>query len=244
VVIAIMENHAAAQIIGSSAAPYIDHLARTGASFSNSFAITHPSEPNYLALFSGSTHGVTDDSCPLTFSGPNLAAQLRAAGKSFAGYSDGLPSTGYTGCSAGEYARKHVPWTDFRGLPGAVNQPAAAFPDHYRKLPTLSFVIPNLLHDMHDGTVTQGDTWLRQHLGRYVQWARRHNSLLVLTWDEDDTSHDNRIPTIITGAAVRPGSYAEHVTHYRVLRTLEALERLHPIGAARQTQPIENIWRP
>jgi acid phosphatase len=72
VVVVMMENHSYSDVIGSPAAPYLNSLAAQGASFDNSFAITHPSEPNYLALFSGSTQGVTDDSCPHTFSGSNL----------------------------------------------------------------------------------------------------------------------------------------------------------------------------
>jgi acid phosphatase len=242
VVVVVEENHAAANILGSSSAPYINHLARIGASFTRSYAITHPSEPNYVALFSGSQHGLTDDSCPHTYSGANLGSQLRAAGKSFRGYAEGLPRAGYRGCSLGEYARKHVPWTDFANLPGSVNQPLSAFGTHFSRLPTLSFVIPNLAHDMHDGTITQGDQWLRRHLSGYVTWARSHNSLLVLTWDEDDTGHGNLIPTIIVGAHVKAGRYGEHVTHYRMLRTVEALERLAPLGHAAGTSPITDIW--
>src|SRR6266481_2356328 len=91
-VVVIMENSSYADIAASTADPYINQLARRGALFTQSYAITHPSEPNYLALFSGSTQGVTDDSCPLTFAGANLASELLAAGFSFAGYSESLPA--------------------------------------------------------------------------------------------------------------------------------------------------------
>src|SRR6195256_1152166 len=112
VVIVIEENHGYSQIIGSSQAPYINTLATQGALFTKSYALTHPSQPNYLALFSGSTQGITDDSCPHTFSVASLESQLLSAGKSFAGYSEALPQSGSETCSSGEYARKHVPWTD------------------------------------------------------------------------------------------------------------------------------------
>lgn len=56
-VVVVMENHSYADIIGNPATPFINALARQGALFTRSFAITHPSEPNYLALFSGSTQG-------------------------------------------------------------------------------------------------------------------------------------------------------------------------------------------
>src|SRR5262249_32300698 len=107
VVVVIEENRSYSQIIGNSAAPYINQLAQAGALFTNSHAIEHPSQPNYLDLFSGSNQGVSGDpgisglgrngepSWP--FSTPNLAAQLRSHGKTFIGYSESLPSVGYTG---------------------------------------------------------------------------------------------------------------------------------------------------
>lgn len=238
----MMENHGYSQIIGNRSAPYINALAAHSAVFTHSYAITHPSEPNYLALFSGSTQGLTDDSCPHSYRTPNLGTQLRAAGKSFRGYSEGLPRAGYVGCTLGDYARRHVPWTNFPALPVSVSQPLTAFPSNYAKLPTESFVIPNVQHDMHNGTIAQGDRWLRAHLSSYLSWARTHNSLLVVTWDEDDDSHGNRILTLIAGAHVKSGHYTEHVTHYRLLRTLEALAGLPGIANSRSVSPISGIW--
>jgi hypothetical protein len=225
VVIVVMENHAASQIVGSAAAPYINKLAGTGAYFSESFAVAHPSEPNYLALFSGSTHGVTDDRCPLSYQGPNLAQQLLSAGKTFIGYSENLPSAGFTGCTAaGGYARKHAPWVNFKKLPASVNQPFTAFPAaDFAGLPTVSFVVPSLANDMHDGTVTAADAWLQKHIGPYADWAMAHNSLLIVTWDEDDTHHGNQIATLFHGPMVKPGVYSNRITHYDVLRTIEAI---------------------
>lgn len=153
VVVVIEENHSYSQIIGSSSAPYINSLAAQGASFTNSHAITHPSEPNYLALFSGSTQGVTDDSCPHTFGAANLGAELISAGLTFTSYSESMPSDGYTGCTSGEYARKHNPWVNFSNVPSASNRTFAAFSSNYASLPTVSVVVPNLLDDMHDGTI-------------------------------------------------------------------------------------------
>jgi acid phosphatase len=241
-VVVVEENHSRADVIGSRQAPYLNALARDGASFIHSTAITHPSQPNYLALFSGSTHGVTSDSCPHRFGSNNLGNELRRAGLSFTGYSESLPQAGFLGCTDGAYARKHVPWTDFTDLPASVNRPFSAFPTDFTKLPTLSFVIPNLNHDMHDGTVAQGDTWLRTHLSSYVRWMRTHQSLLVVTWDENDGSAGNQIPTIFAGYGVVNGSYGQRINHYRVLRTLEASYGLPALGAAAQTTPIRAIF--
>lgn len=243
IVVVVEENRAYSDIIGNPAAPYLNALARSGASFTHYVAVRHPSQPNYVALFSGSTHGLTDDSCPHTFAGPNLATQLIAAHRGFRGYSESLPHASYAGCTSNDrYARKHTPWVDFPAVPARANQPFSAFPSEYAKLPAVSFVIPNLDHDMHDGTIAAGDRWLRANLGGYARWARTHDSLLIVTWDEDDGSHGNRIPTIVAGAHVRPGRYGEPMTPYRLLRTLEALEGLGPIGQARPVRPVADIW--
>jgi phosphatidylinositol-3-phosphatase len=245
VVVVVMENHAYQQVIGSPDAPFLNGLARRGALFTHSYAITHPSEPNYLALFSGSTRGVVSDACPVTFTAPNLASRLLAVGKTFAGYAEGLPTTGSPVCSAGNYARKHVPWADFRNIPASVNQPFSSFPAaDFSRLPTVSFVIPDLRNDMHDCGVATGDSWLRAHLGGYASWAMTHNSLLIVTWDEDDGIAANQIPTIFVGQQVRPGSYSQRITHYSLLATIEAAYGLTRDGSAASAAPIDYIWRP
>src|SRR5665213_82885 len=170
IVIVIDENHAESDVIAKSAAPYINSLAAAGANFTHSFGVTHPSMPNYLALFAGSTPGKTHEGCPQTWKKPNLATALAAAGLRFVGYSEGLPKAGYTGCGSGQYTREHSPWVDFTNVAAADNQPLTAFPSDYSKLPAVSFVIPNQRDDMHTGTgtVAQGDTWLKTHLGGYI----------------------------------------------------------------------------
>ncbi len=243
IVIVVEENHGYSQIIGSSQAPYINTLASEGASFTNSHAITHPSEPNYLALFSGSTQGITDDSCPHTFSAANLGSELIAAKKTFLGYSEGLPSTGSTVCTSGEYARKHAPWTDFSNVPSTDSVPFSSFPTNYANLPTISFVVPDLLDDMHDGTIQQGDSWLQTHLQGYVTWAKTHNSLLIVTFDEDQGTSSNQIATIFVGPMVKTGKYSENINHYNVLRTLEAIYGLAYTGKAASSTTITDVWQ-
>src|SRR6266581_2768258 len=214
VVIGIMENHGYSEIIGSSSAPYENALAQQNALMTQSYAIGHPSEPNYLELWSGSNQGVTDDSCPHTFTTPSLGQQLIDAGLPFATYSESMPSDGYLGCNSGTYARKHNP-----GANWVVSQDAAhnktynAWTSDFTTLPTFSLVVPNLCNDMHDCSVGTGDAWLQTHFDPYVQWAKTHNSLAILTWDEDNNSSGNHIATILAGAGVTPGQYSEHITH-------------------------------
>lgn len=243
VVQVVFENHEQSQIIGASNAPYLSGLAAQAANLTQSFAIEHPSEPNYLDLYSGSNQGVTDDSCPHTFSTDNVGHQLIAAGKTFVGYSEDLPSAGSATCGSGDYARKHNPWSYFSDLDQtSVNQPYTAFPTDFTKLPTLSWVIPNLCNDMHSCAVSVGDTWAKAHLDTYAQWAKTHNSLLIVTFDEDDSAGTNQIATLLVGAHVTPGNYADHVNHYTMLRTIEDMYGLPALGGAVNRSAITDVF--
>ena len=252
IVMVIEENHSYSQIIDSPDAPYINKLAAQGAVFTQSFGLTYPSQPNYLALFSGSTQGITDNSCPHIFTTANLGHALLAAGLTFAGYSEDLPSVGSLICSVGLYARKHNPWVNWQdsvanGLPATANVPMTSFPTDYTTLPTVSVIVPNQVNDMHNGknpeAIQTGDRWLQEHLDAYVQWAQQHNSLLIVTWDEDNKKENNRIATLFVGPMVQVGRYDQGITHYNVLRTIENLYGLPHSGASTDATPITQIWR-
>ncbi|MGH3471869.1 MAG: alkaline phosphatase family protein [Nocardioidaceae bacterium] len=243
VVVVVFENHTANEVIGAPAAPYLTSLAEHGANFTQSYGVTHPSQPNYLALFSGSQQGITDDSCPHRFAANNLGRQMIAHGRRFVGYAESLPKVGSKECTTPVYARKHVPWADFIDLRPRVSRPFSDWPRRFAFLPRLAFVTPNLCSDMHNCSVATGDAWMRRNLSRYARWTHAHNSLLIVTFDEDDHSGPNRIPTFFYGAHVRRGSYAEHITHYSVLRTIEDMYGLGHLGNARHARTIRNVWR-
>ncbi len=212
---------------------FIRSLARNSAVFTNAHAITHPSQPNYIGLFSGSTQGVTSDATITTkFSAPSLGGEVIATGKTFIGYSEDLPKAGYTGDDKGNYVRRHSPWVNFADVPASSNLGFARFPGNFSKLPSLSFVIPNVVHDMHSGSIQEGDLWLRSHISGYAKWARSHNSLLVVAWDEDNGTTANHIPLLFSGAHVRAGRYGEAVNDYRVLNTIETSMGVAPLGNA------------
>jgi phosphatidylinositol-3-phosphatase len=262
VVVVLEENKDYEQVIGIAAAPYInDTLKAQGANLTQMYGEEHHSEGNYFWLFSGSDQGVGfNDAIPSTdFTASSLGQSLITAHRTFKGYSEDLPAIGSKVDFAGLYARKHVPWISFSNIPNGAtvdtssNLRFADFPSDYTKLPTVAFVIPNLVHDMHNGTppssVDAGDKWLRKNLDGYYQWAKKHNSLLIVTFDEDshgetrltnpgdaDPAKRNRIPTIIAGAHVKHGEYAEGkgVTHVNILRTVEAIYGLPKSGAQQQ----------
>ena len=243
VLVVVMENNRYDAVVGHPSAPWVSSLARDSADMRNFYAESHPSQPNYLALFSGSMHGVTDNRCRHDLGDrPNLARQLLDAGRSFAGYSEGLPSVGWGGCSHRGYVRRHNPWVNFSNVPASVNRPYRMFPRAYDTLPTVSFVVPNLCHDMHDCSRVSADKWLSRNFTRYIAWAKTHNSLFILTFDEDDRTGHNHIPTIIAGAGVRPGRYGAHLDHYDLLHTLQRMYRLPLTGAAAHRSGLPDIW--
>lgn len=263
IIIVMEENHGYDQLIGSPNAPYINQLAKEGALFTDSHGVTHPSQPNYIALFSGSTQGVFNDDCSsqTTFNTSNLAASLIKNGYTFKGYAQTMPTVGYRECTylkgaltkATLYARKHCPWVNWQGtglnnIPDSVSQPMTSFPTDFNKLPTVSFVIPDMDHDMHNigapgdaAAISRGDTWLKENLAAYVKWAKDHNSLLIVTFDEDDFKMINHIPTIIVGADVKPGKYDQKINHYNVLHTIESFYKLPTQDTTKATM-ITDIW--
>ncbi len=242
IVIVIEENKSYAQIIGNPVAPYINELSHRGTLLTQSFGVSHPSQPNYLALFSGSTHGVTSDVCPLELSGDNLASALLEKGRSFLSYAESMPQAGFDGCAYGAYWRKHNPAANWKEL-AALNQPFSAFPQDFEKLPTVALVVPNQLNDMHDGSIAQGDAWLAENIASYAQWAMTHNSLLIVTWDEDNGSANNRISTILIGPMVKTGSSAQHINHYNILRTIEEMLGLAYLGDSANVNSVARVWR-
>jgi phosphatidylinositol-3-phosphatase len=303
IVIVIEENHSFGQIIGSAQAPNINALAASGANIVNAasdpqgnssgaHAVRHPSQPNYLELYSGSNQGTIGDGHPGSasepfspvppFTTPNLGAALRNAGYSYATYSQSLPSVGYDGNSFGNYRRKHNPAANWmkdvsptaNQLPSSTNQLFTTFqsigssPGSFANLPTVSLVVPDQQYDMHDGTIATADTWLKNNiLDTYLEWAKTHNSLLIVTWDEDaDNTATNHIPTIFAGANVIPGNYTEanlnannpHVAapmdpgtqtpsgtamnHYNVLSTIEDIYGLTHIGGSINRRPLTDIF--
>ncbi len=266
IVIVIEENHSFDQIIGSKNASYINQLAKEGALFTNAHGVTHPSQPNYIAIFSGSLQGVYDDHClknakPTTpFTTPNLGYELISKGYSFTGYSEYMPKVAFTGCGLGKsifkhgspvYARKHNPWVDWQGsgknqIPASVNQTLKTFPKNFNKLPTVAIVIPDEDNDMHNGpnpaTIKRGDTWLKIHMKSYIDWAKKHNSLFILTYDEDNNTPANHIPTIFVGPMIQNKHFKEFINHYSVLRTVEAMYGLDHAGPATE-KAITYVWK-
>ena len=251
VVVCIMENRSYTNIVGNAQAPYINNLLGNAhtAVLTNSYGLTHPSQPNYIMLYSGSNQGVTNNNVPpnLPFTALNLGGSLINQNITFIGYSEDLPSVGSNVATSGAYARKHNPWVNWQGtglnsIPATSNRPFSDFPVDYNTLPAFSFVVPNLDHDMHDGSIAAGDTWIQNNLDGYIQWCVSNNSLFILTFDEDNNVSGNHILTSFTGADIKGGNYPQPVTHYNLLRTLEDLYQLPYAGFSADSSAISGLW--
>jgi hypothetical protein len=262
IVIVIEENHSLSQVIGSSNAPYINGLAQGGMLFTSFFAITHPSQPNYLQFFSGSHQGVFNDALPAgtPWQTDNLAGATIAAGSTFAIYSEDLPGVGSNVNTFLNYARKHNPCVNWQNatpranqIPPTANRPffsssgAPFFGDlgpslDYNQLPAITIVVPNLQNDMHDGSIAQADAWLSLWISGYANWCRTHDSLLIITWDEDNAASRNRIPTIFYGEKVLRGECDITYTLHNLLHTIEEFKTLPHAGSSADVRAITGAF--
>jgi acid phosphatase len=265
VVLVMLENINADETIGSAYTPYLNTLASQGAVLTDDYAFIHTSAPNYGEIFAGADNGIRDGVLPpAPFTTPNLAAELRHNGYSFAGYAQSMPSIGYTGLVSGAYTRGHNPWVNWQNdaagatpnqLPSAINLPFTFFPTTaagFDQLPTVSFVTPDNDNNMHNGAtlaqrLTNGDTFIKNNLSAYYDWAKTHNSLLIITADEDDRSlpagNYNQVPAIFAGANVRPGAtVSSSYTLHNTLRTIEDMYALPHAAAANYSRPVTGIF--
>lgn len=250
VVVIVFENKEASSILGSRAAPTFNSYARRYANLTRYYGVTHPSLPNYLALVSGSTQGITSDCTTCTASGKSLADTIEASGRSWKTYAEGLPSPGYLGPANGRYAKKHDPFAYFPPVAGDPQQRARIVPLtrlatdlRTGALPTFSLVVPDLCHSMHDCSVRTGDTWLRRTVPPLLSLP---GSVVFVVFDEGSTSlhGGGRTAALALGTAVRPRSRYRGVTgHYGLLRTLEQAWGLPFLGRSASARAITGIWR-
>ena len=253
VVVVVFENHEASSIAGSSDAPTFNALARRYGRLTNYDAVAHPSLPNYLALVSGSTQGISSDCTDCVVDARSLADTLEAAGKTWKTYAEDLPYPGFAGGSDGRYAKKHDPFLYFRDVADSRARRDRVVPfaqlrrdlaDH--RLPDFSLVIPNLCNDMHDCSVAAGDAWLRAHIAPLVRSPQLRGGIVFVVFDEgtSDSGGGGRIEALALGPTVRRGSrFTRATNHYGLLRTIEDAWRLPRLGFSSHGTPIGGIWR-
>jgi hypothetical protein len=250
VMVVVLENEDATR---SEQQPFLAQLAARGAYLRDYHALTHPSQPNYIALAAGSAYGVDHDG-PVTIDVPHLGDLLDAHGISWKVYAEDYPGGCYLGATSGQYVRKHVPFLSFANVQHDRERcarsvvEASQLDDDVRNgtLPRFSLYVPNLRNDGHDTGVTFADRWLRQRFEPLLADERfAAGMLFIVTFDEGRAGSPNTVYCSLSGAGVRPGTVSDaYYDHYSLLRTIEEIFAAgtlghHDAGAA----VITDVWR-
>ncbi len=247
-----MENHSYGTIIGSPQAPYINTLAGECGLATNYHNISHPSLPNYISGTSGlglSAIKKFDNDCSPSKRCSTSAPSVFGQGETWKAYQESMP-TNCDPASSGEYAVRHNPppyYTTLTGCAaGDVPYPQLAADLAGNTLPAFSFITPNLIDDMHDGTIADGDTWLANNLPTIFNSAEYQSgtTAVFLTWDEGEggTSNDCatnttdvgcHVATIVISPSTAAGTTSATLfNHYSLLGTAEQLLGLPALGEA------------
>jgi phosphatidylinositol-3-phosphatase len=241
VFVIVMENRSPDQVLAGA---FVASLAARYRVAANYHAITHPSVPNYLALTSGQTWGLHEDTYRV-LPESNLGAQLTAAGITWRAYMDGLTSRG---CDASPlpYRRDHNPFAYYGGKCPANVVPLTALGDDLAKgAPRFSWITPDDCHNTHDCPVSVGDDWLRETVTLIMASdAWKADGVIFLTWDEDDGTVRNRVLTL----AISPGAghlvSLQPYNHYSLLATIEDLMGVGRLGNAAGAASMQDLLGP
>jgi phosphatidylinositol-3-phosphatase len=227
----VEENHSYSSVIGSSSMPYLNSLASKYGLATQYYANTHPSIGNYFMMTAGQTITNNDSLCS-TLTQDNVVRHLLTAGKTWKAYAESLPYAGYTGCGGSPYARKHNPLSYFSDVVNSSEKynlvPFTKFASDLTNhtLPQFSFIVPNLLHDAHDGSLATADAWLKTNIAPLIASSTFQNGgLLIILFDESvdtDTAHGGgHVATLVIGPKVRLGHKSTVMyQHQNALKTL------------------------
>jgi len=257
----IMENEGFGAVIDNTAAPYLNELAANNVTLANSYALVHPSNPNYIAVAGGSAFGRTDNP-PLTLAidAPHIGDRVEEVGREWRAYVEGAngPCDGVShDTPTGKYYPDNVPFWFFADMKAPARCAARLHPieqlwaDLGTDATTPAFVWfePNGCNMMHDCSVATGDAWMKANLPKLFAseaWTKR-KSLLVITWDEDHYFDGQHIPTILAGSPglLRSGFVSNlRYDHYSIARTMEEALGLRPLTKNdRYAKPLNDIWQ-
>lgn len=245
VVWVVFENREYGSIIGDPNAPYVNSLAQQCGLATNSFAVAHPSLPNYIAMTSGSTQGIVDDAPPAThpLTVPSIFSQL---GPDWRSLEESMPSN-CLATNSGLYAVRHNPAAYYTNIDCATQDvPLTSTPDFSARF---SFVTPDLCNDMHDCPVATGDAWLSTFMQTLIASPEYQAGGMVvfITWDEG-SSVSQHIATLVVSPYTAVGTEsADYFDHYSLLRTTEELLGLDTLGNASTAPSMRSafgLWGP
>jgi hypothetical protein len=227
-------------------------FAARGALFTNFYAETHPSQPNYIAMISGDLQDVDSDD-NFDIDARHIGDLLEEKGKSWKVYAEAYPGECYLGMRRGSYVRKHEPFASFKNVQEnpercarIVNASQLDIDRRRGSLPDFSLFIPDLNNDGHDTGIAYANRWFEKTFAPLVNDpAFMKDLLLVATFDESGLLGGNRIYTAMVGESIRAGTKSsQRLDHYSLLRTIEETFALGTLGKNDATaEPITGIWR-
>jgi hypothetical protein len=248
VVIIVFENTDYSNVLQQ---PYFKELTNSGALLTNYKALTHPSQPNYIAMIAGSMLGVKDDQ-NVDLKGNHIGDTLEQYNLDWKVYAEGFPGNCFTGARQGKYARKHVPFMSFINVNknpvrcANITDSKQFFKDAATSsLPAYSLFIPNLDDDAHDTNISTGDKWLKTNFGPLFNGNSLPKDLLVvITFDEGSYLGNNQIYTLLLGGQVKPGTKSsKSYNAYNLLHTIETEFKIPDLGKNDATAAlIDDVW--
>ena len=246
--VVVEENHSLSQM--KTGMPYTFGLAKKYGYATRYRAITHPSLPNYIAIAGGKTYGITDDADPSShpLAGTSVFGQALAHGRTAAAYLQSMPGRCAT-TPSGAYAVKHNPWAYFtneRSGCGAHDLPLKRFGAAVTKgaLPRVGMLVPDLQHDAHDGTLKQADAFFKSVMGKVFagpDW-KSGRLAVVLTADEDDRNHGNRVLTVVIHPSQRHHVVGTRLNHYSLTRLYDDVAGLPYLAGARRAASMSKAF--
>ena len=267
VAIVMLENQNFSTTVGSASAPFLNILIKQGGLATNYYASTHPSLPNYFVLTTGQTL-VTDDASPVQ-SVDNIVRVLTASGKSWKGYFQSLPSTGYLGLDVPPYIKHHNPFAYFSDVVNSsaqqqhiVNLTQLGVDIGANSLPNYLFIMPDDVHSAGDGCpngastctndekISNADSWLRDTVTPLLSSpAFQQSGLLIVTFDEanfsDTTNGGGHTPFVVVGTRVKAGfqssTFFQHPSTLRLI--LQALGVSSFPGAAGSASQMAEFFQ-
>jgi len=234
----LMEN-VGYPVVGSTSAPYLNHLESACGLATNYYAVAHPSLPNYIALTSGSTQGITDDGEPSAHP-LSVASIFSQLGSDWRSLVESMPSP-CDQVTSGTYAARHNPAVYYRTISATCQTNDVPLTLPLDLGARFTFIVPNICDDMHSCPVSTGDTWLSDMVPAILASAgyQARRTVVFITFDENDSQAANRVPTLVIAPSVPRGERVnESFTHYSLLRTTESLLHLSLLGAARSAHSM------
>lgn len=257
-VILVMEENHSFSVVYPNGMPWLSDLANNYGIATSYYSDESGSMLDYLWLSSGSgelNFGCGGWGCAKTITDDNIFRELDRRGLSWKVYADSLPYAGYMGVESGNYVKRHnpAPWySDVANHPSEQEKmvPFTQFAKDLadQKLPSYSLIIPNLMHDAHNGTLAMADAWLKQYIRPVLDspyFKPEGSGVMFVTFDNGNGDQQGQVFTTVIGPNVIRGIRVDKEFHHQnTLRTMMELLGFKEFpGAAATAVPMREFFK-